>query len=83
MAAAKGRQGEEASNAVQVLIAIIRLPSVSSDLLVTLNTPVYISSASAAAAQAGSGEKQQHLEAPQLMQQVLRSLRILDWGLFG
>jgi hypothetical protein len=83
MWAAKGRQGAEASNAVQVLMAIIRLPSVATDLLVTLHTPMFISSASAAAEHAGSGEKQMHLEAPQLMQQVLQSFKIVDWVLFG
>lgn len=83
MWAVKGRQGAEASNAVQVLMAVIRLPNVGSDLLITLHTPMFISSASAAAAHAGSGEKQLHLEAPQLMQQVLRSFKIVDWGLFG
>ena len=83
MWASKGRQSADASNAVHVLLAVIRLPRVQSELLLTLNTPMFISGASAAAAQAGSGQKQLHLQAPQLMQQVLQSLRIVDWGLFG
>lgn len=80
-AASKGR--ESALNKVHVQILVARLPSHGTDMLVTLNTPIFISQGSTAAEQAGSGYKEAHLSAPQLFQQVVSTLRILDWSLFG
>jgi hypothetical protein len=37
----------------QIAMAVVQLPSVQTDLLITLNTPLFISSASAAAEHAG------------------------------
>ena len=68
---------------VQVLLAVVRLPAHGSDLLVTLNTPSFISAASAAAEEAGAGPKSAHTAAPALFADILRTLKILDWGLFG
>lgn len=52
-AVSKGRQGSSALNKVQVMLCCIRLPQHGSDLLVTLNSPVFISDKSAAAEHAG------------------------------
>ncbi|KAK9814741.1 hypothetical protein WJX72_010720 [[Myrmecia] bisecta] len=82
-AVSKGRQGQEALNQVQICQACIRLPSVDSDLLITLNTPMHISEHSAAAEHAGAGAKDAHVTAPQLLQDMLLTLEIKDWGLFG
>ncbi|KAL4457492.1 hypothetical protein ABPG75_012357 [Micractinium tetrahymenae] len=82
-AVSKGRQGSSALNKVQVLLCCIRLPQHGSDVLVTLNSPIYISEKSAAAEHAGPGFKGAHLTAPALFRQILASFRINDWGLFG
>lgn len=67
----------------QVLLGVIRLPQHGSDLVVSLNTPVFISERSAAAEHAGSGLKNAHLAALPLFRDVLASLKIIDYGLFG
>ncbi|KAL4440723.1 hypothetical protein ABPG77_000432 [Micractinium sp. CCAP 211/92] len=82
-AVSKGRQGSSALNKVQVLLCCIRLPQHGSDLLITLNSPIYISDKSAAAEHAGPGFKGAHLTAPALIRQMLASFKINDWGLFG
>ena len=82
LAAAKGRQGQEARNLVHVVLAVLRLPGAGSDLLVTLNTPTHIAPASAAAEHAGAGGHDAG-DAPGLLLEVVRSLTVHDWGLFG
>lgn len=79
----KGRQdAASCGNTVDLLLAVVRLPHVASDLLVTLNTPVHIDPASASAADAGAGHKDA-AHSGQLLRRVLHSFRIDDWGLFG
>ncbi|CAL8464048.1 g3583 [Coccomyxa elongata] len=80
---AKGRQATHAANRVQVILAIIRLKQVSSEVLITLNTPVFVSSSSAAAQDIGAGEKAHHLMAPSLMRRVIATFKIIDYSLFG
>ncbi|GAB4820979.1 hypothetical protein N2152v2_008025 [Parachlorella kessleri] len=82
-AVAKGRQGMHALNKIQVILCNIRIPQYRSDLLITLNTPIYISEHSAAAEHAGAGYKGAHLTSPMLFRQMLESLQITDWSLFG
>ncbi|PSC69030.1 putative ran guanine nucleotide release factor [Micractinium conductrix] len=79
---AKGRQGTSALNKVQVLLCCVRLPHVGSDVLITLNSPIFISERSAAAEHAGAGYKGVHLTAPALFRQILATFSIADWGLF-
>lgn len=79
----KGRQGGEALNKIHVELLVIRLPAHGTDVLVTLNTPIYISEHSAAANHAGAGYKETHLSAPQLFRRIIATLSIRDWGLFG
>ena len=61
----------------------MRLPEHGSDLLIVLNSPVFISVDSAAAQHAGPGFKDAHLTAPALFQRIIATLQINDWGLFG
>jgi hypothetical protein len=83
--AVKGRQGGPgAANRLSVLLAVLRLPHVATDVLITLHTATYIGPASAAAAHAGAGPKAAAAAAaPALMAAVLRGLEVRDWSLFG
>ncbi|KAG2496033.1 hypothetical protein HYH03_005955 [Edaphochlamys debaryana] len=63
------RRGQDTQDTA-VLLAVLRMPHVASDLLLTLSTPA----AAPAPAQA---------EAEGVMSAALRSLEIRDWGLFG
>jgi hypothetical protein len=57
-----------------VCLANVRLPGVATDLLVTLNAPVV----------PGAGGDALSADAQlAMLRAVLRSLRVLDWGLFG
>ncbi|PNH08418.1 putative ran guanine nucleotide release factor [Tetrabaena socialis] len=62
------RRGQEANDTI-MLLAVLRLPRLASDLLITLSTP-------AAAQQAGE-------ESEEVVRLVLRTLRVLEYGLFG
>lgn len=70
-AVTKGRQGSSALNKVQVLLCVVRLPRHGSDVLLTLNSPIYISERSAAAEHAGGSwrEGMRGARAPALAQQ--------------
>ena len=70
-------------HSLQVIMAIIRLHSVASEVLITMNTPMHVSERSAAAEVTGAGPKADHLAAPALFRQILASFRITDYGLFG
>ena len=79
----KGRNGSSALNKIQIQLLIVRLPEHSTDMLITLNTPVFIHHDSVAAVEVTPGYKHRHEDAPALFQQMLTTLKILDWGLFG
>jgi hypothetical protein len=64
-------------------MAIIRLQSVASEVLITLNTPMHVSERSAAAEATGAGPKAEHLAAPGLFRRILASFLIKDYALFG
>lgn len=66
-----------------MLLANVRLPKLGSDLLITLNTPIFINDISSAAEQVEAGAQKMHTAAPALFAQILKSLKIVDWGLFG
>lgn len=68
---------------LQVIMAVIRLQSVASEVLITLNTPMQVSQRSAAAEATGAGPKAEHLPAPGLFRQILATFKIKDYGLFG
>lgn len=79
----KGRQGPQAANTVQLLLAVVRLPTHATDLVLTLNTPMDISPLSAAAEHAGTGTRGAHLTATSLFRAMLHTLTIRDVALFG
>lgn len=81
LAMSKGRGG--ALNKVHVMVLAVRLPQYASDVLLTLNTPIFISEGSAAAEHAGAGYKADWAAAPDLFQRMAASLQIVDFGLFG
>lgn len=83
VAVSKGRQGAEALNKVQINLLVVRLPNFGTDVLVTLNTPIFISEQSAAAQQAGSGYKNAYSSAPDLFRRIIATLEIRDFGIFG
>lgn len=66
-----------------MLLGVIRLPQHGSDLVISLNTPGFISAASAAAEHAGAGAKSGPSQALPLFRRVLASIRIVDYSLFG
>jgi hypothetical protein len=87
-AAAKGRQaGAEAMNMVDIALAVLRLPAVSSDVLVVVNTATAVGPRSAAAAPGAVGQAGETGaragDSAALLARVLGSLEIRDWGLFG
>lgn len=72
-------------NAVEVHVAVVRLPSVSTDLVVSLTRPTFVNPASAAAkegVQAGARPADVAAGAVTLAA-ALASFEVLDWGLFG
>ena len=68
---------------LQIQLAVFRYPDRDSDILVTLNTPIYINEASAAAQHTGAGHKTAHSSAPKLFASMLRTFHIFDYSLFG
>ncbi|GJP45580.1 hypothetical protein CLOM_g12584 [Closterium sp. NIES-68] len=91
----KGRQGAEALNVVRVYLANIRLRNVHTDVLITVNEPLFISDRSESAAAAGAaGVTQAAVQEAsagvlgataggQVFQRLLSSFQVNDWGLFG
>ena len=79
------KEREAAGNAVDVRLAVLRLPAYATDLLVSLSTGVDIADASSAARAAGAGARPPEARgaADALLRAVLRSLRVVDYGLFG
>jgi hypothetical protein len=94
-AVSKVREGDHARNAVRVYAAVLRLPEINTDLLITMNVPLVISASSSSAASGGVGLHQLGGQggeggggdpcaaATALFLSILKSLRIEDWGLFG
>eukprot|EP00892_Ulva_mutabilis_P006145 jgi/Ulvmu1/3902/UM018_0124.1 len=83
MKASKGRQSELAANTIHVMLCVLRLPHVSSDVIITLSTAMTVSEHSAAAADTGAGDRSDHLRAPALFESMIQSFAINDWSLFG
>lgn len=83
MAVRKGRAQFEGINKVQVQLVVLRLPEKNTDILISMNTPVFIHEDSSVAVDVGAGFKQLHLTAPDLFQSIVKSFTIVDWSLFG
>ncbi|KAK9802854.1 hypothetical protein WJX73_008833 [Symbiochloris irregularis] len=80
---AKQGDSKELGNELQVLLAVVRLPQVNSDILITLNTPIYINPASRTAKHVAAGHQATHEHAPAEFAALLTTFTVLDWGLFG
>uniref|UniRef100_A0A7S3EBG5 Ran guanine nucleotide release factor n=1 Tax=Rhodosorus marinus TaxID=101924 RepID=A0A7S3EBG5_9RHOD len=83
--APKFRDESVKANTVEMSIACLRLSSVTTDLLITVNNPLFIHSESSAARDGASvqNEPNQPSERRRLFEGILSSFKILDWGLFG
>ena len=82
-AASKGRQSAETANLVQVNMRVLRLAQQSTDIIITLTTPIAINVLSAAAQDIGAGQKTGHHQAPALFDRMLNTFDIRDWNLFS
>jgi hypothetical protein len=80
--ASKGRDAAEHANNVLLLLAVLRFPQHGTDLLVSVNAPLFVSAGSSADVEAGWQPAAQE-KAAAVMQGVLASLCVQDWGLFG
>jgi len=86
MAAQKGRSSHhqgQGINKVHILLAIIRIPEKQTDILISLNTPMFIHEDSISAPDIGAGFKNLHESADALFLRILASFKIVDWSLFG
>ena len=74
-----------ASNEVAVAMGVIRLPTpIETDLLITVNAPIQISSNSSSSATVEEERPQSNPElSMQVLRQVLRTLQIQDFSLFA
>jgi hypothetical protein len=81
--ASKGRDRAELANSVLLLLAVLRLPQHGADLLVTVNAPLFVAPGSSAGVDAAGSQPAAQATAAAVMAQLLRSLQIVDWGLFG
>jgi hypothetical protein len=78
-------QDTQAVNKVHVHLAVIRIPDKDTDILISLNTPVFIheQSSSAKYSEAGYMSHDTIEQADALFATVLQTYTILDWSLFG
>lgn len=78
---------EDVKNIVAIFMAIIRIPKVDTDLLLTWNAPVQVAAASSSAAafieEAHEDSDLAYSTAKAGFVQAVKSLTIHDWSLFG
>jgi len=75
------KYNEEAKNTVNLYLALIRLPQVTTDVLISLNTATQVNPMSSSASHVTG-----HMSPEQTMvlfKTILHSFRIVDWSLFG
>ena len=78
----KFNEGEEARNRVVIYLAVIRLPSKDTDVVLTLNVPTKLSTASSSATLFENTEPEDLPVAPGVFAHMLKTFRVCDWGLF-
>lgn len=71
---------ESAKNVVEIYMAIIRIPSITTDILITFNVPTNVHPQSSSSSNISNTAQQ--TEPGKIFQEVLRTFKILDWGLF-
>jgi len=87
--ATKHRDSQEKSNVIMILLANIRLPKYTTDILVTFNSPVYVNPSSSSitphAREAGKTAVEIGTQEERIanFKQALKTLKINDFGLFG
>jgi len=79
-----GREGSSANNIndaqwIDVEICVMRLPTVQTDLLITLSTPQRSDAVRSDADAGAVGQK----DSGTLLQQILKTVNIKDWSLFA
>jgi hypothetical protein len=72
---------ESASNAVNVYLAVVRMPTYGTDVLITLNSPVALDPASSSSHSATQPADQ--AVAREVLLTALHTLSVLDYSLFG
>lgn len=78
---AKFKEGESAKNVVRVYVGNVRLPSVTTDVVVSISVPLLINPASSSA---GSFQFADSAEVgAAIFKQVVTTLSVHDWSLFG
>jgi hypothetical protein len=75
----KFKETADKANSVQIYMAVVRLRSVGTDLLISFNVPTRFGHGSSSEGRAimDSGENRSVIDG------VLRSITINDWSLFG
>lgn len=83
MAVKKGRSDTEGVNKVLIQLAVLQIPEKNADILITLNTPIFIHEQSSSAIHAGAGFKNFDEGRPDIFFRILTSFKINDFSLFG
>jgi hypothetical protein len=75
---------ESACNTVRIYMAILRIPSKGSEILIHMNVPLAVDAASSSSSLFPSDASSDELDSNGLvvMQQLLRTFQVHDWGLF-
>jgi hypothetical protein len=78
MAVSKGRDDVSQANTVRVVLVVVRLPAVSSDVLITFYRPVEIADGSQSAGCRLATEDEERA----LMHSMLSTFEIVSWDIF-
>ncbi|KAJ3158488.1 hypothetical protein HDU86_002713 [Geranomyces michiganensis] len=76
-------ESADAHNVVLICLAVVRMPEVATDLLLSLNFPTMLAPLSSSAAAVSRPTGGDELVAKEVFSRMLQSLRILDWSLFA
>jgi hypothetical protein len=70
----------DAKNVVNIYLAVIRVPSIETDILISYNCPVYIGSKSSSRTQSVEGQEN---ISDEIFNQLIKSFNVVDWDLFN
>eukprot|EP00833_Pecoramyces_ruminatium_P010820 jgi/Orpsp1_1/1184852/evm.model.c7180000091256.1 len=70
----------DAKNVVNIYLAVIRVPSIETDILISYNCPVYIGSKSSSRTQSVEGQEN---VSDQIFNELIKSFNVVDWELFN
>jgi hypothetical protein len=81
----KYRDSAAAANVVALHLVIVRLPHVGSDVLLSFNAPIFLSSESSVVkgANAAAAQPRHPADHGDVVYAALRTLAVHDWTLFG